>query len=278
MPNMTFSIARPVVLFVAFAGVTAMASANDISLKRCRVFNWKPGDIIPVEAAMYKTTHITLPEEALDVVWGTKELWENDHIKNHVFVKPTSPTPQGKATTATAVGSSGNTYEFEIERVDKLQSSCITVEAKGALINRANWDTRENMQEAQIKLLQQQLARANTEKAQAATQAAEEAKRQSAEAVKTYRSTISSNYEWTKGEGWFADSAIESVHDDGRFTYIRLKSDNKGIMSVLAEIDGSLEVLEKVYDATKREYRIAGIYPKFILRAQNSEVTVTRRK
>lgn len=241
---------------------------------RCKTYNWTPGDIITVEAQLYKQTHIVLPEDSIDVIWGTEELWDQNFIKNNVFMKPRTDQPQGAETTASAVGTSGNAYEFRVVRVAKMESHCVVIKANGNLVHKANWDSKDNAAQSQIAQLQQQLVRANAE--QAAIK--DDVKRQTTAAVKSYRSALSSNYEWTDGEGWFATSSIDSVQDDGRFTYIRLSSDSHGIMSIVAEIDGETEILEKVYDASKKEYRIAGVYPKFKLRAGNSEMTITRRR
>lgn len=254
--------------------MTTPALANDLANGRCKTVNWSPGDIVTVEASMYKSTHISLPEDALDIVWGSKELWEKEFIRSHIFVKPLSAQPEGSESTATAVGASGASYEFRLVRVGKLSSHCVNLKSNGGMVNRANWDAKPSnpAADAQIALLQSQLLRANVEKAQLAT----EAVRQTSAAVKSYRTALFSNYAWDEGSGWFAKSGVETVQDDGRFTYIRLKSDNRGIMSITADIDGQPEVLEKVYDAAKREYRIAGVYPKFKLRAGDSEMTISR--
>lgn len=252
---------------------SSIAHAQEAVQGRCKTYHWKPGDVITVEAQRYKATHVTLPEEALDVVLGPKELWDLQFIKNNVFVIPQSTAKQGKETTASVVGISGNSYEFLFVQVDSMRTHCVIVSQTGNLIERRNWDTKDNALQAQVQVLQQQLVKANADKAAVAA----EAQRQTMSAVKSYRAALSSNYEWDDGRGWFGKSAIESVQDDGRFTYIRLKDDTHGIMSILAEVDGEPEILEKVYDASKREYRIAGIYPKFTLRAGKSEMTITRK-
>ena len=270
-------IKTPLLVTCFLLGVSGNSIGADATPNRCKTYSWKPGDIIQIDAQMFKQTHITLPEEALDVIWGTKELWQQDFVKNHVFLQPTTKEPEGAETTVTAIGNSGNAYEFNVTRVKGMVSHCIMIKTNGDFIRKGNWDTKDSEQDAKVAVLQQQLARVSVEAAQANAQATAEGKRIAQAAVKTYRATLFSNYDWTAGAGWFATSAVESVQDDGRFTYIRLKSDSRGIMSVLAEIDGTPEVLEKSYDAAKREYKIAGIYPKFILRAGDSEVTITRR-
>lgn len=262
----------PIILASLIASFGAVAHAADVP-GRCKVHTWSPGDIIDVEAQLYKQTHISLPEDALDVVWGPKELWNQDFIKRSVFVTPRTNQPEGQETTVTAIGNSGNAYEFRVVRVPKMMSHCVIIKTGGSLINRANWDGKNDVQQAQIAALQQQLVRAQTDQVAAAA----EAKRQTSAAVKSYRAALASNYDWTEGQGYFAKTTVENVQDDGRFTYIRLSNDNNGIMSVTAEIDGQPEVIEKVYDASKREYRIAGVYPKFILKAGKSELTITRR-
>ena len=187
----------------------------DTASKSCKVYNWKPGDVITIEASLNKQTHITLPEVALDVLWGPKDLWAVDNVENNVFVTPTNPNPAGKDTTLTVMGNSRNSYEFELVRVDKLSVHCIVISTSGALIKRSAWESKDQQSEATIKILQQQLAKANADK----VQAAEDAKRQATEAIKSYRSSITSKYDWTNGTGWFADKqSIESVYDDGRFT------------------------------------------------------------
>lgn len=264
----------PVIALLMAAALSSSAAmaAEDVP-GRCKTYNWSPGDIITVQAQLYKQTHIILPEDSLDVVWGTKELWDNDFIKNNVFMKPRSNQPEGEETTASVVGASGNSYEFHVVRVAKMSSHCVIIKTGGGLIQRANWDAKDNATQAQIQLLQQQLVRAHAEQAAAAV----ESQRQTQAAVKSYRAALSSNYTWSEGEGWFATTAVENVTDDGRFTFIRLASDSRGILSIMAEIDGEPEVLEKTYDASKREYRIAGVYPKFKLRAGKSELTITRK-
>lgn len=262
----------PIILATLAALTFPAVQAADVP-GRCKVHNWSPGDIIEVEAQLYKQTHISLPEDALDVVWGPKELWNQDFIKRSVFITPRTNQPEGAETTATAIGNSGNAYEFRVVRVSKMMSHCVIIKTGGSLVNRANWDSRDDSRQAQITALQQQLVRAQADQVTAAA----EVKRQTSAAVKSYRAALASNYDWTEGQGYFAKTTVESVQDDGRFTYIRLSNDNNGIMSVSAEIDGEQETIEKVYDASKREYRIAGVYPKFILRAGKSELTITRR-
>ncbi|WKB50511.1 TrbG/VirB9 family P-type conjugative transfer protein [Eleftheria terrae] len=262
-----------VATLAAFAG----AAAHGQEVQRCAVYNWKPGDIIPLKATMYMHTSVTLPEESQDVLWAAKEMWETEFIKNRIFTKPLSNTEQGKETTITAVGMSGNSYEFRVVRVPrgKLASHCLIVTTSGAMVNRANWESRDSQHMAQVQALTAQIARLQADK----VAADREGERKTREALKLYRAAVNSNYEWSGAEGWYAGggSVVEAVHDDGRMTYVKLKHDNFGLMSILGEIDGKQEILEAKYEPSTRTYTINGIFPRFKMRAGNSELTISRK-
>jgi len=261
---------------LAVATTTAAEYSDLGNVRRCREYHWKPGDVIPVEATMYRHITITLPEDGMDVVLGEKELWDMDWSKNIIFAKSLTPLPQGRIGAITAVGRSGNTYEFEVHRVDRPSVQCVTVKADGSMINHTAWQSGDAQQGSQAReqALTAQIARLNVEKAELA----KDGDRKAREAIKMYRSAINTNYKWSNADGWYAAGGdiIESVHDDGRFTYVRLKSDNRGLMTIQAEIDGKKEILESMYDANTRTHKINGIFPKFVMRAGDSELTITR--
>ncbi len=263
----------------AFAGAVVSGSvfANSAPVDMCGEFNWKPGYVIHAEAPMYEHVSIQLPEDSMDVVWAAKGLWEIEYVKNFIFAKPLTEQPQGAETTVTAVGQSGNAYQIKLRRTAHPQNQCITVSTAGGMINRTAWQSAggDASQGAQIQALTAQVARLNAEKAEAAR----DGDRKAREAIRMYRSAINTNYEWTNAEGWYAagGDVVESVHDDGRFTYVKLKSDNRGLMTIQAEIDGKKEILESTYDASTRTHKISGIFPKFVMRAGDSELTIIRK-
>lgn len=241
--------------------------------KHCPVINWRPGDVVSLQVQLFSQVHITMPEDVFDVVWFPKDMWDGDHAKNHVFISAKNTSTIGMSTGFTIVGNSQNSYEFEVTRVAKANTTCVVLNLNGSLIDKRKWNQNEALMQSQIQALSQQINQLQSAKQEVES----DMPRREREAVKAYRSAITSNYLWEQGQGWFADTAIDSVHDDGRFTYIRLKNDNKGITSIEAEIDGEMQILEKTYDADKREFKVVGIYPKFILRAGNSQMVVTRR-
>jgi type IV secretory pathway VirB9-like protein len=239
----------------------------------CRTINWKKGDIIRLQAQPYKQIHVALPENGIDVIMGDKELWALDWINNRIFLKPTSRSSEGRSTTISAIGQSGNAYEFVVNRVaENLEvAHCVYIVAEAGLISRGAWAKPTEGEQQVATTLGREIANLREQNSNL--------QRQTSEGFKTYRKNLNSNYDWSGG-GTFSrwnGAEVESVYDDGRFTYVRLKSDAEGLVSVSAEIDGKSQLLEYAYDAPSRTYQISGLFPKFLLRAGEQSLTISRK-
>jgi type IV secretory pathway VirB9-like protein len=238
----------------------------------CRTINWKKGDIIRLQAQPYKQVHIALPENGIDVIMGDKELWALDWINNRIFLKPTSRSNEGRSTTISAIGQSGNAYEFVVHRIAEAAevSHCVYINAEGGLLSRAAW-TKPTDRESEIAtVLGREIANLREQN--------ETAVRAATEGAANARKKVNTAYSWRKdGLNRWGGAEVEAVHDDGRFTYVRLKEDNQGLVAVSAEIDGKAQLLEYGYDAPSRTYQISGIFPKLVLRAGEQAMTITRK-
>ena len=105
-----------------------------------------------------------------------------------------------------------------------------------------------------------------------------ELERQNREGLKAYRKKLNSNYAWESGAfSRWNGGEVESVYDDGRFTYVRVKDGAQGLLSIMAEIDGRATLLEYSYDAPTRTYQISGIFPKFTMRSGEQTMSVLRK-
>lgn len=263
--------------------VNAKGSDDPLPPAVCKPYSWKPGNIMYVEGKMNIDTHITLPEDGLDVLWGNKDLWSVEWVQNHIFVKPLSKQPEGAETNLTAIGHSGNAYEFMIRRSDRSIVPCITINTNGALITKANWRKADDNKDALVATLTQQLASQRAQAEAARASALQDAEKQGREALKQYRKEVYTGYQWNDAKGFFAEGkidgkgVIDSVYDDGRFTYVRLSRANRGLMSILAELEGKTELLEYSYEAPTKVYQISGIFPKFAMKTGESSITITRK-
>ena len=94
--------------------------------------------------------------------------------------------------------------------------------------------------------------------------------------LKKYRSFIYTRYKWTEGMGFKGSKLVTDVYDDGRFTFIRVVADQRGVLAVSAEIDGKQEMIQYNLDSDSI-YKISGIYPEFNLQYGKSKVKITRK-
>lgn len=262
------NVTRIITLLSAIIMVTPALADN-----ACKVIHWQPDHIYTIKGEINHAVHVIFPvAKAADPVVGNQQLWTVEAQANHVFLKPNDvTTPDGKSTTLTFLGANQQSYEFTLQRVTTGADNCVVIKTDGKLMD-ASWKKLQTPNQHLTQLLESQLShrkQADAEKAKAIIA-------QQRKALNAYRSHIYSNYTWEQHGGWWEKKAINSVYDDGRWTYIRLNSDNKGIMSVSGMINGHKELLQYKYDATNKVYRIAGIYPKLILSYDKNTITVTR--
>lgn len=236
----------------------------------CRTVNWQRGQIIRLLAQPYKQVHVALPENGIDVIMGDKELWALDWIQNRIFIKPTSRSSEGRSTTITAIGQSGQSYEFLVSRVAEGAeiSHCVYLNADQGLISRAAWTQAAAMGSGSESMAREMAGLRERN---------ETAERQARDSMKAYRKKLNSNYRWSRGifSRWQGGD-VESVYDDGRFTYVRMKEGGQGLVSITGEVDGKPMLLEYAYDAPTRTYQISGIFPKFVLRSGEQSLAISR--
>jgi hypothetical protein len=251
----------------AFAGHVLAADVAP-----CATIRYEPNRIYVVQARLNHATHVILPESmAGKPVTGNPDLWSVDGQSTHLFIKPTSAdTADGAGTTVTVVGISNTSYDFEVRRVAKGGDLCVRVVAEGPLsLAGADWKTGD---ERRVQSLEEQLTNAQ----QQLVGARADADKKALSALGEYQGRIYTQYEWGKGKGFLGKDVISDVWDDGRFTYVRVLQDNRGVMQVSARVDGKLELIEYDYDSAKKIYTIAGLYPELRLSYGKSSIVVKR--
>jgi hypothetical protein len=244
---------------------------------RCKAITVKEGVVYKINAALYKGTHIQLPERLLLPPQGGSDLWTIEGAGHHVMVQPNSSEPQGERTTLTLVTQSNMAYHFDIHRVDfAAADTCVVVKDGNKYFGGSDADPAgayKTPQEIENLTLQQRLG-----ELQQALQSEKTLSDERIEVVITkYRAMIYTRYEWSAGMGFKGGDLVTDVWDDGRFTFIRVKEDHRGMLAAKAEVDGQEEVLEYKPDSNN-VYKISGIYPKFTLvYDKKNKVSVTRR-
>jgi type IV secretory pathway VirB9-like protein len=235
-------------------------------VQQCQVIHWVSNRVYTVKGSMNMGTHMVFPETAIDSVVGNKDLWTKEGTLNHVFVKPNSKEPDGNLSTLTFVGKSNTSYEFILKRVPDAQDvPCVIVLRDGDMLNKTAWN---NYQDRDKQIIQLMSAQFQQQKNQIIAQ--------QQNALDKYRGMIYTGYTW-QSRGWFGRNLISDVYDDGRWTYIRVNDDNKGIMAIYGMLDGKKNVLQFSYDETNKMYRVAGIYPTLKLAYGKNTLVITRK-
>lgn len=255
-------------LSLALAAPAAAASG-------CKVIKAKGNRVYSIKAQIHKYTHIQLPERFMDKpLTGNDALWDVDGQGNHAMIKPNSDEPEGKTTTLTMIGAESNkAYQFIVTRVAADPDVCVMVENGEESIFKTNEiDSYRSPKELEIMGLEKHIAELQGSLEEEKTIS----DRRIEQALSKYRTMIYTRYEWDNGFSFKGKDLVTDVYDDGRFTYIRLKADNRGLMAVTAEIDDKMEMVEYKLDS-ENIYKVAGIYPKFTLKYGQSQVTVNRK-
>ena len=271
---------KAILVIALLMAMVSASHAKDVG--GCKTIKHKPGRVYLIRAALYKGTHITLPARLmLEPVPGNNALWNVEGNGHHVMIQPNSAEKQGHETTLTLITTDNISYHFILRRVSANADTCVVIEnsasffqgagntQSGASIGKSSYLTPKEREAA---FLRQRIG--GLEKNQADEK--KKTHRTVDEVLKKYRSLIYTRYDWSKAQGFKGTNLISDVYDDGRFTFIRVVPDHRGVMAVSAEIDGKEEMLEYQLDFGQ-VYRISGIYPKFTLEYGGSKVKVTRR-
>jgi type IV secretory pathway VirB9-like protein len=242
--------------------------SKETEVKHCRTIHWLGNRVYTLQSHKNMSTHIIFPESAVDVVVGNKDLWTQEHQLNHVFIKPNTLLSEGSTSTLSYIGESGNSYEFILSRVEDSNDAdeCVVVTRDGEMLNTANWQKFQNKDKAIVDYLTIQNEK---QKKQIISQ--------QRNALDKYRGSIYTGYKWQSTNKWLGQNFVSDVYDDGRWTYIRITDDSKGVMAIYGTLDGKKDVLQFKYDETTKMYRISGIYPQLTLAYGKNCVVITRQ-
>lgn len=266
-------------LMISFLSLGVHAQIDERDQAGCVPIKWDQNRTFTVNGTLHNYTHIILPEKILPgftPVTGNSALWDVEGAGAHIYFKPNSTEKEGYSTTISVVGESGASYDFQAVRREGQTERCIKLIAgtvfsgstAAALSNFVHPDIRVANEEAESWKRRYQQQEASHKEAMSNAVL---------EALRRYRYHIYTRYNWSTKKGSFIGSNLVSdVYDDGRFTYIRLVNDNKGLLTVEAELEGKTEVVESRYDDVSRMYRIVGIYPKFTMKYGEAKLLINR--
>jgi type IV secretory pathway VirB9-like protein len=263
---------------IALVAIFILATAPTIALAKdkgaCRTIHHKEGRVYEIKTAMYQGTHIRLPDKLLvDPVKGS-DLWTAEGDGHHVMVQPNSAEAQGKRTTLTLIDEKNMSYNFKLIRVAENHKfdACVTLKNDPKFFGGNKLSSHQSPNELAQEGLRQQI--------QVLQSSLQEERNNSEKKIdgilKKYRSFIYTRYSWSGGDGFKGSGVVTDVYDDGRFTFIRVKPDHRGMLALSAKVDGKKEILQYIAESESL-YRVSGIYPEFKLKYGKSGVSIKRK-
>jgi type IV secretory pathway VirB9-like protein len=260
-----------ILILIVSIAIFSVAEAEDVGV--CKTIQYKEGRVYMIKSALYMGTHITLPERLmLDPVAGNNLLWTVEGNGHHVMVQPNSAEKQGFETTLTLITESNASFNFILRRVKENPDTCVTIKITNKFFKGTKKTSYKTPRELENMLLEKRIEGYQ----QQLKEQRDSFDRRIDEVLRKYRSFVYTRYKWTKGEGFKGADLVSDVYDDGRFTFIRVVADQRGVLAVSAEIDGKQEMLEYKLDSDNI-YKISGIYPKFELKYGASSVKIIRK-
>lgn len=258
--------------------IAILISAVNAHAAGCRQVQWKAGDIVKINSALYLGTRIQLPEGTNLVTkdpFSSNALWNAAGAANQVTIQPTSGEAEGAKSMITIFLSNGEALDIEANRVsESANQQCVVINSSGmssrdrsALSNSYSSGNQNNSQE--VTRLQQQMNVMQTSHEL-------ESKKVVADALQRYRYFIYTRYNWSSGSGFSGKNVISDVYDDGRFTFIRISKPSRGLLAVTAEVGGEPAIIPTKYDDAYHIYQMSGIYPKFTLTLDGKKIEVIR--
>ena len=258
-------------LFLVAASVNVYAEGE-----QCRLVNHEPHKYVRIKSRLHHGTHIELPEILIArPVTGNRDLWTVEGENRHIFVKPNDAgTPEGGSTTVTAVSQSNRAYHFLVERSDDEFDLCVVITHDGEFLPEGAFSGFARRAEEQTAFYREQLDALSVqldEEQQTTTD------RVSA-ALDEYRMQLFTGYDWKGGRRPYGKDLVSDVYDDGRFTYIRVRHNLEGAMSLFADNNGREQFIEYRYDENRRIYIVTGIFNRIYMKADaGTQIVISRR-
>ena len=244
--------------------------------EQCRLVNYERHKFVRVKARLHHGTHIELPEALIArPVTGNRDLWDVEGENRHIFVKPNDAgTAEGSSTTITAVSRSNRAYHFMVERSDDEFDLCVVITHDGEFLPEGAFSGFARRADEQTALYQERLdaLQLRLDEEQQAT-----ADRVSA-ALDEYRTQLFTDYDWKGGRAPYGKDLVSDVYDDGRFTYIRVRHNLEGAMSLFADNNGKEQFIEYRYDENRRIYIVTGVFNHIHMKADaKTQIVISRR-
>ncbi len=262
----------------------ANSDNKEINLKEntCEKIIAKKGTVYNINSNIDVGTRIVFPAIITEhMVSLGGELWDVKSSGKNIWVRPKTEVLEGNKTGMTVIvkrGSRKTTYDFIVNSAKKVKKSCYiisnyipkVVKKRSKTKNIDNKLIQEITQNYEKKILI--LKKLHTKKLHNMHR---QFKAQAQDLISDFTYRINTAYEWSSGDISYPQ-IVQAVYDDGRFTYLRIKTTGYGLPSVVGISGNEKFVLQSEYDDLTGVFSIQGLYDGFLVKYDRKELIVKR--
>jgi hypothetical protein len=237
----------------------------------CLRVNGRPGIRLAYKASPSIGLRLGFASKVAAVSNATPRLWDVSSYERSVWIRPRTESTYGDRVGVTISLENGNYYDFIVVRSDSASpsNSCVLIRDPNiARRKKPVKNTSNQGQSAQIELLQTQKV--------AIEEIRRQTEKQASDQVRAFQYSINTSYvvtSKTKGLTQF----ISAAFDDGRTTYIRIKSTGYGLPTLTAKGQSRDQVLQYIYDDITGVYAIIGLFDTIQVKLGDNLILLQRK-
>lgn len=271
----------------------APAPGGPASVTACRPMIVPFGTRGTIDANVNVATRLQFPVTVRRVEVSTPALWDATYAEHSAWVRPKTTVSVAGQTGLTVFLENGRTFDFLVNASPTVPPSCvIVVEPPQPAAQPAPAPAPQQPPRAPEEVAgnREAAARARAASAAAARRRASEDARlaerfaamrrqveqQAMDRIKQFQHSIDTNYEWGRG-GRDERHLVQAVYDDGRFTYVRIKTDAFGVPAVTGRVNGADTLLQYTYDDLTGVFTIQGLFDRLSLSLGTHSIPIKRR-
>lgn len=240
---------------------------------KCQVLAARPGTRYSLRATLQVSTHVTFPAPIEAFENTLPKLWDVSTYDNSLWARPNTSTPEGARTGVSVRLKNGDHYDFVFYAADSLNParSCVEITDRRA---RYSGPTAADLAAQQAA---EEARQASFD--DAVENIRRQAENQANDAIKAFQYSMNTAYDWRPAtkESTGMNSLISAVYDDGRYTYVRIRTTGFGLPSLSARDRNKDIVVQYSYDDLTGVYTVLGLYDTLRLSVGANVIEIHRK-
>jgi len=248
----------------------------------CRHVRMLPDTQERASANVNVSTRLKFPGQVKTYEMSTPGLWDVGMKGDSVWIRPRIIDPAAAKTGLTVFLDNGRQYDFIVSQADELRDpSCIIVQdPPPSAQTKGERQAREEAEQAERTIAQLNARLDAEEKRQQALirRMRSQVEQQATDRIKSFQQSINTKYSWKGGDDSADDQRlIDSVYDDGRFTYVRITTTAFGLPAIVGQLNNHDIVLQYTYEDLTGVFTILGLFDHLQVKLGTHAVDVVRQ-